>query len=570
MKADVEGTPEWYQFDTYRFDPHGRVMLRDQERVPLTPKVAETLRVLLSKAGELVTTETLMREVWPANVVEPGSLTRNIADLRKALGDRQHIETVPKRGYRFVTPVSRTQRKEAGPSVSVAVHPFEPLYPEHLLDDLRLAIASALVSKLNVVPECVAELVPSEGLESGKDTRAGTDDCKRILSVRGTLQRYNGTVRLNVTLLDGPKSTAVWSECLDYSLTGPASIEDIGAEEIAGAIALWLSRRHRKLLARRYTHSSRAYKLYLTGHYHLGQRSRAGLEQAIACFRQAVELDSEYALAYAGLATSYALLPMLGAVDSATYMPKARIAALNALQGDETLADARSALAFVKWHYEWDWENAERQFRRILNFYPDDSITRQWLGLLLAEQGRFTEAIEQAAQAAQSSPDSAGTRGNLATVLLFAGRRAQAAAEARRSLELDPRSVRARWVLANSLFADDHVAAVELLEAAASVAPRSPLILGALAWCSGRAGRTAEAVELLRRMESQPEQTAWAYARALGYVGLGRSAEALGCLAQAQLGRDFQMILLKVDWRLDGLRQLAGFQSLARAVGFSS
>jgi tetratricopeptide (TPR) repeat protein len=142
----------------------------------------------------------------------------------------------------------------------------------------------------------------------------------------------------------------------------------------------------------------------LKGRYHWAQRSAAGLKVAIACFRLALRCDPEYAPAYSGLANSYVFLPMLTAQRMRKYMPKVRAAAISALEIDDTLVEARSALAFVRWHYEWDWAGAEREFRRILKFLPNDVLTRQWFAHLLAEQGRSSEALEHMKRALASDP----------------------------------------------------------------------------------------------------------------------------------------------------------------------
>lgn len=499
----------------------------------------------------------------PASVVEPGSITRNIADLRKALGDRRHIETISKRGYRFVTPVQQSREQECPPLLEIGVEVFQLQSPDPSLDHLRKGIAAAIVSKLDAIPGCATHVV-------GEKTDIGRHGDGTV-NVRGFIQRSGSLIRVSVVIFDAGKITPVWSESLDYRLDELLAIEDSCAEEFAGAVALWISKRQRKLLAKRYTRSSEAYKLYLTGHYHLGRRSRPAVEKAISCFRKSVEQDAEYALAFAGLAASYALMAMLAPVEAMTYMPRARIAALNALEGDETLAEARSALAFVKWHYEWDWRGAESEFRRVLKFYPNDALTRVWLGLMLVEQGRFAEAIEQATRALKVAPESAVIRANLAAVLLFATRDRHAADEARAALRLDPNSLRAQWVLASVLQkTGEHAGAIDLLEAASKRAPDSPMIHGALTFCYAKSGRKDRALTVLRWIESLPEQNAWAYARAIGHLGLGHEREALSCLAEAKAGHDFQTILLKVDWRLDGIRAYPEFRSILEAVGLLS
>src|SRR5206468_367182 len=148
----------------------------------------------------------------------------------------------------------------------------------------------------------------------------------------------------------------------------------------------------------------------------------------------AIDLDPEYALAYSALASSYALLPMIAPVASASFMPRAKAAAVHALEIDDVLVEARSVLAFVKWHYDWDWRGAERELRRILKFEPEDAVSHVWYALLLAERGESTKAVAQARRAQALDPGSGSIRANVATVLHFCGRLGEAVEEARNAL----------------------------------------------------------------------------------------------------------------------------------------
>ena len=307
----IQTAGTWYQFGKYRFDPHARVVLQGRERLPLTPKAVETLRVLVENAGSLVSTETLMNEVWPDAFVEEGSLTRNISDLRRALRSRTHIETVSKRGYRFVTPVRRYQVAGADAPWTVGVRPLQPASTHESLAGLGHAIANALVTKLSAIRGCAAHISGGGGGTSRGELAKVERRRAPDLLVRGTIQRRNRVIRASVEFVGAREASPVWTETIEHSLGGPESLEESISEELAGAVALWFSKRHRKLLAKRYTRNVVAYQRYLTGHFHASKRSEQGLHDAVRCFRESVELDSEYALAYAGLAAAYALLPML-------------------------------------------------------------------------------------------------------------------------------------------------------------------------------------------------------------------------------------------------------------------
>jgi Flp pilus assembly protein TadD len=261
---------------------------------------------------------------------------------------------------------------------------------------------------------------------------------------------------------------------------------------------------------------------------------------------------------------------MLGPLEPRRYMPKARTAALNALEIDETLAEARAALAFVKWHYEWDWSGAERELRRILTFHPRDALARQWLALLLAEQGRYADAIKEATGAQRLEPSSPSTRANLATVLLFAGRHDRAIEEARRTLMIDPVSARAHFVIGIALEAQRQpTEAIAQFGRGLAAAPHAPGLLGSAGHSYGIAGMKPEAMHVLRQLEALPHGSAVGYAKALTFVGMGETKRAVEWLERAWVERDFQLVLLKVDRRMDRLRADSKFQLVAKRIGLS-
>src|SRR5258706_1440973 len=555
-----DGVEAEYQFGPFRLDVGQRVVFEGRTRLALTPKAVDTLRVLVERAGALVSTDTLMAEVWPDAFVEQGSVTRNISALRRALRGRAQIETTSKRGYRLVTAVQRLGPAGPDAQFAVLVGALKPVTPDASLDLMGRAIATALVTKLASVRGCEARLV-----DAATDRPPAAD-----LVISGAIQLRNRTYRVSVEFHSRPNRSPVWTETLEHTSRHEGALEDAVSDELAGAAALWLSKRHRKLLARRYTRSPQAYHQYLSGHFHAAKRSEGGLKEAIRRFRRSVELDGEYALAYAGLAASYALFPMLAPVDAARYMPKARTAALNALEIDETLAEARAALAFVKWHYDWDWRGAEKEFRRILTFHARDVNARQWLGLLLAERGEFADAIAQATRARRLDPLSGSTRANLATVLLFAGRHDGAIREARGALTLDPRSARARFVLGMALQQQGRLDdAIREFEHALTLSPQYPAVLGSAGHAYARAGLKPKAVEILRRLDEMPHAGAACYAKAVTWLGIGETSQAFAWLEHARVARDFQLVLLRVDRRLDDIRGDGRFKALSRQIGFA-
>src|SRR5713226_9760861 len=420
----------WYVFGPYRLDPTAPVVLRDARPLPLTPKAVETLRVLVQSSGSLVSKERLLNEVWPGSFVGDGSLMRNISDLRKVLGQdargEEYIETLPKRGYRFVAPVEELKENDRPHQRTIAILPLKLLGRSPRDNYIGLGIADAVITKLSTIRECTVRptTVVSGYLRSQEDPAAIGRQLGVEFVLDGAVRRFGNRMRVTVRLVTTASQTTIWAETFEEEASDISSFEESISEELAGALALSLSTEQRKLLTKRYTENAEAYRFYLRGRFYWGKRSQEGLRRAIQHFNRAIEIDGEYALAYSALAGSYALAPMLAPVPSCKFMPKAKAAALTALDIDDTLVEARSALAFAKWHYDWDWDwdGAKREFRRILKFQPHDAVTRQWYGLLLVEQAEFSEAIAQARKAQSIDPVSVSVRGNLATVLHFAGR----------------------------------------------------------------------------------------------------------------------------------------------------
>ena len=559
----------YYSFGSYKLDPIARTLLRDEKVVSLTPKAVETLHALVRCPGEIVSKEALLEQVWPGVFVEEGGLTRNICDLRRALSGfdgASPIQTVPKRGYRFAAPVieqefSRTRQK---------VLALLPISSIDVLEDptLLLRLQEALAARLAMLQALRVEVVSGGNGDARWD--AGSRDAGELSKpdyvLSGTFQHQNGTLRMAVRLVEAGPQKTLWAETFDRLTSDLFALQDSLAEEIAGAVGLLLSAEQPKMLSRRYTESSLAYQFYLQGRFHWSQRSEQHLRRAIQCFRRALAEDAEFAPAYSALSSSYSLLPMLSTLRSHDLMPQARAAAVSALQIDETLAEARAALAFVKWHYEWNWDEAEREYRRIIKYQPEHAMAHQWLGLLLAERGRMQEGVKQA-RMAREIDDSAHIQANLACVLYFAGRPSEAMEHAREVLEGSPRNIRAALILGLSLQQMGRMGeAVRRLEEAHGWSPGGPLVTGALGYAYAACGEEAKAKQLEGAARSLRGGRSDYYTQAMVRAGLGDAQQAIVLLEQACGERAFELVVLGADRRLDALRHLAGFPSVLARI----
>jgi DNA-binding winged helix-turn-helix (wHTH) protein/tetratricopeptide (TPR) repeat protein len=570
-----------YQFGPFRFDPTARLLSRSSKTLPLTFKAADTLRVLVENRGQVVTKGKLLEEVWPGSFVEEGSVEQNISALRKALNGtgevHRYIETLPKRGYRFTAPVRDSTEGSVARQKIIAILPFRVLGQKTRSSEVGLCAADATINKLAgvrghaVLPmNTAANFLQATQEPASFGKQVGAD-----LVLHGSVQFHKGQARTTVMLLNAASGGHLWAETFEQETFEQPMIDrfrfqDALAEELAGALTLLLSNLQPKLLNRQCTQSREAYQHYLKGRYHWAQRSAAGLKVAIACFRLALRRDPEYAPAYSGLANSYVFLPMLTARPMRKYMPKVRAAAISALEIDDTLVEARAALAFVKWHYEWDWAGAEREFRRILKFLPSDVLTRQWFALLLAEQGRSSEALEHMKRALASDPLDASLLANLASVLFLAGKHEETAEQAQYALVQDSGSHRAHMMLGLAREQQRRFdVAISELRKASRLSPGPSVSLGALGHALGCAGRAEEATHVRQILLKAAAQRGCWFALALAHLGLGECHKAVSCLERACEEREFYLVLLKMDPRFAALRGMESFAVILKKVGLS-
>lgn len=563
---------QWLQFGPYRLDVISCALLRDKQPVNLTPKAIEMLRVLVRAGGSVVTKEMFLEEVWPGTFVEETSITRNISALRTVLGKDQngndYIETFPKRGYRLSAPVQPVDEEVKPCGKSLAVLPFRLLGVDIVDGSMGLRIADALITRLANVRTFIVRptRVVSQFEESSEGrSQAGKDfDADFILD--GTVQVFTDRIRVTVQLLGSGNGQPVWGGTFDEGSSDDLGVQDSLSEKIAGALAMFLSPDDRKMLSRKYTENSEAYQLYLRARFHWNRRSESGLQAAIQWFQKAIRLDPEYALAYSGLAASYAMLPMLSSAGAKQFMPKARTAALKAMDIDDSLVEAHAALAFVKWHYDWDWERAEREFKIALEFQPEHATIHQWYGMLLVEIGRFSEGIAAAKKAQALDPTSASIRANRASILYLAGRYQESINVSQESLALDPQSIRARLVMAMSLEQMGRVSeAIEFLKKVCGPLPGAPWCWGSLGHAYGLAGRVREANSVLKNLREPGTQRRF-FDEALVSLGLGMVTETLELLRRACEEREFHVVILKVDSRFERLHSNPEFQAILARI----
>lgn len=585
-----------YQFDSFRLDQTEGVLLHGGDAVALTPRVFDLLSVLVERAGRLVTKATLMEKVWPDTFVEEANLTVNIAILRKLLGHKasgpQYIETVPKRGYRFVAKVFEVERERAlevitqkpkaafvlpqestlGPSegfTSLAILPFENESgdpdAEYLSDGLTESIINSF-SHLEGFRVLGRNTVFRYKGQTKDPQKIGEDLGVRSI-VTGRILRLGEQVIIRAEMVDVKEGWQIWGEQYHRTLSDVLTIQAEIAEEISSKLMLRITADGKRRITTRHTDNSAAYHFYLKGRYHWNKYANKGLSTAIEYFRKAIEEDPVYALAYVGLSDSYYRLSNVYS-PTAEAMPKAKLAAQRALEIEETLADGHAALAAVLMFYEWNWAAARLELSRAIELNPGCAIAHQRLAMYFNFMGDYALAMQEYQVALDLDPLSPSVSLNVAFQFLLMGDNERAIQQAEKSLEIDPTYHPTHYLLGwvqkrkgNFSKALDNFERVTILD-------DSCLYLAALGQVYGLNGDQTKALSILEQLEKRSKyQHVSSYCRALVYVGLGENDLAFQWLERAFEERSEMIPWIKVGADCDSLRSDPRFHDLLHRCG---
>lgn len=381
---DVERAP-LLEFGSFRVDLSERLLFCKGKLVSLGPKLFETLAILVENRGRVLEKDELINKLWPGSSVEESSLTQNIFQLRRVLEEDEnchYIETISKRGYRFAAEVreitvSEFENPAAGELrvKSLAVLPFKSLSNEESDKYLGIGMADATIIKLSGLHQLT--VLPTSTVIRYAGSRSDTVTVGRKLGVDavldGTVQRTAERIRVTVQLIALESGKTVWSEKFDEHLIDIFAVQDSISEQVAAALALRITSGDRKQLRKRYTENAEAYQTYLMGLFFWRKKSPEALGKAVEFFKEAIEKDSVYALAYAGLADCY-FWTAHNSFDPAVRrenFEKSRASALTAVEIDPFVAEAFAALGTVQVKYDCNPVAAEKSFQRAISVNPN-------------------------------------------------------------------------------------------------------------------------------------------------------------------------------------------------------
>jgi eukaryotic-like serine/threonine-protein kinase len=399
----------------------------------------------------------------------------------------------------------------------------------------------------------------------------------RALSVRavlaGRLYQFGDNLVIKTELVDTLDGAQLWGEQYQRRLADVFALEEELARDICDKLRLRLDSQTRQLLVKRYTDNHEAYQAYLRGRHYWKQRTAVALRKAIESFQQAIELDQDYALAYAGLADCYGLVSIYGAAPPRSMMPKAKAAALTALQLDHELAEAHTSLAVSLAWYDWDWQTAELAFKRALELNPNYSIAWHWYGsVLLSAQGRHDEALTAELRALELEPFTLIYNLHPGWICYHARRYDEAVSYYRRTLELDDQFILAHFYLGVALVQmgqfDEAIAAIQ--RALDLSGGRGALIKAVLGHAYAVAGHPDEAQVILQQLETYPlNRDVSPFYLALVHCGLRNREQTLERLEEAFEERFSWMVWLKGEPMFDWLREEPRFQELLTGMQLS-
>ena len=630
-----------YEFGRFRLDASERVLLRDQDLVPLTPKVFDILLALVERWGHVVEKDDLMKRVWPDTFVEEGNLTQSVSLLRKALGEGpggpQFIETISRRGYRFVADVresrgiqaqqiatlvpsepldvesslttsapideraievepadtgflahfrtyrwalavaavlivvagvgyftgfGRAGNANATPIDSIAVLPFADDTADTDAEYLNDKISESLINSLSRLPQL--RVVPRSVVANYKGKDIDPRKAGRELNVRavvtGRVRRHGDTISIQADLIDLENVAQIWGQHYDRKLADILIVQDDISRNIFESLRLKLNVEEKKRLD--------AYGFYLKGRNAWNKRTEDGLYQGIELFQKAIEIDPNYAPAYAGLADCYNMLVVYGVQQPKDAFPKAKEAAVKALEIDESLAEAHTSLAFIEFRWDWDRVEAEREFQQALKYQPSYQPAHQWYSSYLVALERFDEAIAEAKRTQELEPFSLIASSHLGWILYLAGQNDNAIEQCTRILDLDQNffpALRYRGLAyaQKGMYREainDFQKGVKL--------SGSPLMLAMLGQAYAASGQKAEAEKVLGELRDlQNKLYVSPYTVAGIYAGLGDKDQAFKWLEKAFDQRDIWLVNLKVDPVFSKLRSDRRFPDLLFRTG---
>jgi TolB-like protein/DNA-binding winged helix-turn-helix (wHTH) protein len=627
--AKSSSTNHNLRFADFVVDLRAGNLQRDGVPVRLQDQPFQILTLLAQNAGEIVTREELRRHLWPADtfVDFDNSLNTAINKIREALGDSAEdplfIETLPRRGYRFValverlrtnvvaihaqrstqvqdsdsgylvTPSDRSQGGDAegtgtiatgtSPSVrlssgsrcleSLAVLPFENTSGDPDAEYLSDGIAESLMNSLSQVG--TLRVVSRSTAFRYKGRQAAPQAVGRELGVQavltGRLVQRGESLHVAAELVDVETDSQLWGEHYNRKFSDIFEIQESIATAISEKLVLRMTGRERKtLLVKRYTENQQAYQDYLKGQYFFSKWTEQGMKKSFEYFHRAIERDPAYPLPYIGLAQFHNYMSTLEFASPIETIPKSLAAATRALELDSSLAEAYNYLAFHKFSYAWDWAGASELFERAIALRPDFVLTHLWRCLFFCAIRNIPEAMKASQTVIALDPLSPNAY-YFASIPHYLVRDFDTALQyAHKALELDATFGWAHWIV-GLVYEEEHKfeRAIAAHRMAVETSGRLTRMLCSLGHVYGLVGRTSEAEAVVSELGGRARVNyISAFAFATVYLGLRDFDKFFEWLERAFAERSYWLVFLDIEIKYDTVRSDPRFQDLIRRLGF--
>ncbi len=614
-----KGSERMFQFDGFSLDPQKRLLCdAEGNAVSLTPKAFDILVYLIERAGEVVEKEAILSAVWGDTIVEENNLTQNVSSLRRALGERhrenRYIATVPGRGYKFVAnvvanpvltnpterpqvadePASRTRSflliaaaitllilaaasfyffyshdTKAGHEIkSIAVLPFRSITPQGRDEVLEHGMAEALIMKLGAMGEIIVR--PKSSLRDLNLEEKDISAAGRLLNVEaileGSIQNAGDRVRVSANLWRVSDGRQIWSGQFDERSADIFALQDSISDRVASALRI------SPLVRKKSTNPVNvdAYQAYMRGNFHASRLILPEVLKGIEFYEQAIAIDPNYALAYVGLANAYRALVLTNDADPSVMMPKAKDAAQKAVEADNTLAEAHTALAITSFWYDYDWKSSERHYLTALDLNKNSPQARLFYAHLLSNLGRHEEALAQLKLARELDPISLVAQALEGQALFFAGRHDDAVEILETTVAMEPNFWLAHLFIARiHLDREDYEGAIRSAATASKITNGNAEAMATIGFAHAKSGRIDEARGVIDELQNR-KGTRYVplYAIAQIHVALGENDAAIELLEAALQHKAPGMTFLKVDPKWKGLNYDPRFKELLQRMNF--
>ena len=462
------------------------------------------------------------------------------------------------------------------PIDSIAVLPFDNQNHDPDTDYLSDGLTESIINNLTQIPNL--RVIARGSAFRYKARNIDPITAGHELGVRGILTgrllQRGDSLAVSAELVDVRDNKQLWGEHYERKVSDLLTVQREIGTEISSSLRLKLSAPEQTLVTKRYTDNPEAYQLYLKGRFYWNKRTEEGLRKGIEYFQQAIERDPTYALAYAGIADCYSLAGLhldVGSSSPSEAIPKAKAAAMRALELDDTLGEAHTSLAFIKFNYDWDWPGAEREFRRGIELSPNSAHAHHWYSHYLMAMGNTEGSLAESKRALELDPLGLIMNVHLGWHYTNAHQTDLAIDQFRKTLEMDPNYGVAHWYLAVAEAQKGNYSEAEAELRKAKELLKTNLMVqadtGYAYAASGQKDQALKVIDALRELSKQKETYVSSYHVALIYTALGQRNQAFEWLENAYRERSDLLVYLKVDSRLNSLRSDPRFADLMRRVG---